>query len=151
MFKILCEFSEFCGAFVEPSKLTLIEYLRAWLETSVAPPMRRRATYDTYKSLIDYHVAESSIAVMALQRLRSRDIERCYAGLKLSPASIEVMHAIFSKSLRAAPRVSATNTLANRISYRLVLGGSVVFLGCGNRQQNTARHDRSSPVIKKDR
>lgn len=88
------------GTFVEPSKLTLIDYLRSWMDTSVKPPMRRQATYDTYLSLIDNHVAESSIAAMPLQRLRSGDIERFYAGLKLSPASIEVLHAIFSRSLR---------------------------------------------------
>jgi len=72
------------------------------LEKSIKPPMRTAETYKTYKSLIANHVKPSFLAATPLQRLRSGDIERFYAELKLSAASIGVLHAIFSKAMKKA-------------------------------------------------
>jgi ribosomal protein L37AE/L43A len=72
--------------FVEPSKLTLIDWLRTWLERSVKPPMRRPSTYRLYGSIIEGHIATSSIALIPLQKLRGTDLERfCLSGCFSTP------------------------------------------------------------------
>lgn len=88
--------------FVEPSKMTLIDWLRTWIEKSVKPPMRRPETYRIYKSIIETHIAKSPVALILLQRLRGTDLERYYADLKAAPASISVHHAILHRALRKA-------------------------------------------------
>lgn len=89
--------------FVEPSKLTVIEWLRTWLEKSVKPPMRRPETYRVYKSIIETHIAPSTLALIPLQRLRGTDMERYYADLPgAAPASLSVHHAILHRALKKA-------------------------------------------------
>ena len=89
------------GTFVEPSKVTLIAWLRAWLEKSVKP-LRRPQTYQTYESIIRTHVAESRIALIPLQKLRAPDLERFYADLPLAPKSVSVLHAAIHRALKKA-------------------------------------------------
>src|SRR5512134_4076 len=43
-------------AFVEPSKVTLGEWLRKWVENAVKPPLSREATYVRYKGIIENHI-----------------------------------------------------------------------------------------------
>ncbi|MBA2258227.1 MAG: site-specific integrase [Acidobacteria bacterium] len=90
------------GTFAEPSKITLIEWLRTWLKTSVAPPMRRPATHRVYASIIEKHIAPSRIALIPLQRLRGTDLERYLADVPGAAASVAVHHAILCKALRRA-------------------------------------------------
>jgi len=90
------------GEFVEPSKLTLIDYLRAWLEKSVKPPMRRPATYRSYCTAIEHHVAHAPLANIPLQKLRGSDIERYFANLKLAPGTIQIHNAVLHRALRKA-------------------------------------------------
>lgn len=90
------------GTFVEPSKVTLIDWLRTWLEKSVKPPMRRPGTYRVYGSMIETHVAASTLALVPLQKLRGSDIERFYADLTLAPSSVTVLHAVIHRALRKA-------------------------------------------------
>jgi integrase len=89
------------GAYVEPSKLTVIAYLRGWLEVSVKP-MRRPATYVTYRNAIETHIAKAPIASILLQRLRGSHIEKYYAESTTSASSLSIHHSIFSKSMRKA-------------------------------------------------
>ena len=88
--------------FVESSKLTLLDYLRTWLETSVKPPMRRPATYRVYTSLITNHIATSPLALVPLQKLRGGDLERFYADSPLAPSSISVLNAALHRALKKA-------------------------------------------------
>jgi integrase len=90
------------GTFVEPSKVTLLEYLRTWLDRSVKPPMRRPETYRVYRSFIEGHIAKASIATVPLQQLRGSDVERFYADLTLAASSITVLHALLHRALRKA-------------------------------------------------
>jgi len=91
------------GTYIEPSKTTLIEYLRLWVENSVKPN-RRPETFRVYKSVIDNHIAKSHIAHIPLQKLRTSDLERVYAESTLAPASLNVYHAIVRRALRQAVR-----------------------------------------------
>jgi integrase len=90
------------GTFVEPSKLTLIDWLRTWLEKSVKPPMRRPSTYRVYTSIIEGHIAVASIGSIPLPQLRSSDIERYLADLTGAAATITVHHAILHRALKRA-------------------------------------------------
>jgi integrase len=45
-----------CGEYVEPSKLTVGEWLTEWLETAIKPPNKRLQSYETYKSVIERHL-----------------------------------------------------------------------------------------------
>jgi integrase len=44
------------GEYVEPSRLTVGEWLIEWLETAIKPPNKRLRTYETYQSVIERHL-----------------------------------------------------------------------------------------------
>src|SRR5262245_48997798 len=90
------------GTYVRPSKLPRSAYLRTWLEQSMTPPMTRPLTYRTYKALVEKHVANAPVGSVLLQQLRGSDLERLYADVKLSPSSVELLHAILHRALRRA-------------------------------------------------
>ena len=92
------------GEFVEPSKVTLIDWLRDWVEKAIKPPMKRQSTYASYTSLIEKHIATSRLALMPLQQLRASDLERYYADLKRAPKTIAVHHAVLHSALKKAMR-----------------------------------------------
>src|SRR5262249_44180195 len=68
------------------------------------PPLRRPATYEVYKSIIDTHLTTSALALLPLQRLRASDLERYYATLELSPATVRVHHAMLHRALKKAAK-----------------------------------------------
>jgi integrase len=90
------------NTFVEPTKVTLIEYLRVWLDKAVKPPMRRPETHRVYQSIIEKHIAKATIGSMLLRKLRASDLERYYAELKAKPATVKVHHAILHRALKKA-------------------------------------------------
>lgn len=57
--------------FVEPSKTTLLVWLRDWLTLSVKPTARP-ATYVRYHGIVENHVAKAAIAGIVMQKLRDR-------------------------------------------------------------------------------
>lgn len=89
------------GAFVEPSKLTVGEWLTAWLEKAIKPPKKRAGTYRTYKHVIQAKL-QPALGAIRLQQLTALDIERYYADQKLSPTTLAQHHAILSGALKAA-------------------------------------------------
>jgi integrase len=90
------------GTFVEPSKTTLITFLRDWLEKSVKPPMRRASTYALYRSVIEKHLSRSSVALVPLQKLRASHLERYLADVPVAAGSLAVHHSILHRALRKA-------------------------------------------------
>lgn len=90
--------------FVEPSKVTLIAWLRDWVDKAIKPPMRRATTFASYTSIIEKHIAPSALAHMTLQHLRASDLERYYADLKLSPKTVTVHHSVMHSALKKALR-----------------------------------------------
>ena len=91
------------GTFVDASRLTLLEYLRSWHEKNVVPH-RRPETARLYLQMINGHIAKASIATMPLQKVRTSDLEKFYATLKLSASSVTVLHAVVGRALRIAVR-----------------------------------------------
>ena len=45
------------GEFVEPSKMTLGEWLTEWVEKAIEPPRKAPATYDGYRRIIAQNIA----------------------------------------------------------------------------------------------
>lgn len=90
------------GQFIEPSKLTLGEWLTEWLGKAVKPPARRLGTYNTYKHVIDGHILKSPIAGIRLQRLKATDLKGYYSSLTVSSSTQAQHHAILHSALKAA-------------------------------------------------
>jgi integrase len=91
------------GTYVDTSKVTLVDYLRSWHEKNVMPH-RRPETARVYLSMIEKHIATAAIANAPLQKVRTSDLEAFYASLKLSPATVTVIHAVIGRALKIAVR-----------------------------------------------
>jgi integrase len=91
------------GTYVDATKTTLVEYLRAWHEKNVVPH-RRPETARIYLQMINGHIAKASIARLPLQKVRTSDLEGFYATLKLSASSVTVCHAVIGRALKIAVR-----------------------------------------------
>ena len=91
------------GTFVEPSKVTVGEWLDIWLEKAIKPPRRTLRAYETYKSAITKHL-KPKLGASRLQELRALEVERYHADLGLAPATGEKHHAILNSALKAAVR-----------------------------------------------
>ena len=91
------------GAFIEPSKVTVGEWLDIWLEKAIKPPQRTLRAYETYRSAINRHL-KPQLGAIRLQDLRALDVERFHADLGLAPATGAKHHAILSTALKAAVR-----------------------------------------------
>lgn len=97
------------GMFVEPSKVTLGEWLTTWLDVSVKPRCRT-ATYTRYKGIIENSLLKASIANLPLQKLRPSHIEAYYADATdatkrkraISASTVTLHHAILHQALRKA-------------------------------------------------
>lgn len=89
------------GEFVEPTRLTLGEWLDTWLEKSVKPPLCTINTYRTYRAAIRQHL-KPRLGSILIQRLTAPDLERVYAESKLKPATVRLHHAILTRALNAS-------------------------------------------------
>jgi len=90
------------GTFAEPSKITLVDYLRSWLAESMLRKEWRPATERLYRSIVEGHIRPSRIALIPLQKIRPADLELYLAGLRCAPASVGVHHAVLHRALRRA-------------------------------------------------
>jgi integrase len=95
------------GEFVEPTKMTVREYLNEWVEQAVKPPAKRQSTYDHYKQIIAGHLIPA-LGDLKVQQLRPGHLERYFAekSAKLAPATLMVHQAILHRALRSAVRHS---------------------------------------------
>ncbi len=91
------------GQFVESTKLTFGEWLTAWLEKAIKPPVKGLRTYETYLSVIDRHL-KPKLGMIPLQQLTNSDLERYYRELKLKPATVEQHHMIIHGALKSAQK-----------------------------------------------
>lgn len=106
------------GTLVEPSKLTLRDWLPQWLEINksrFAP-----TTYARYKGIIDRDILQADLAAIPLQKLQATHLETYYAtvaqartfapGAKrrtrraLSASTLSLHHAVLYPALRKAVR-----------------------------------------------
>jgi integrase len=87
------------GQYVDPSKMTLGQWLAVWIESSAKPNIRP-ASYTRYKGIIDNHLQKAPIAAMPLQKLRSSHVEAYYATIPTG--SRPVHHTVLRRALRKA-------------------------------------------------
>src|SRR5215831_7132128 len=74
------------GTVIDPSKLTLVDWLREWL--TATKKQFRPNTYTRYHGIIEKDLASSGIGKMRLQKLRPTHLESYYAAATQSPATL---------------------------------------------------------------
>jgi integrase len=88
--------------FVEPSKITLITWLRQWLEGMKT--QCRPATYTRYHGIIENHISKAAIADMPVQKIRPSHLEAYYAAAAGSASTLTLHHTVIRRALRKAQR-----------------------------------------------
>jgi integrase len=91
------------GKFIEPSKVTLAEWLDEWMEKAIKPPRCTQHTYNSYSSVVKNYL-KPQLGDTPLQKLTVMQIERYYAErqVKLTERTVSLHHMILSGALRAA-------------------------------------------------
>lgn len=93
------------GTFVEPSPLTVDEYLDKWLEAAAHPRVRER-TFQDYKEYLSRY-ARPARGWMKLSDIRVLDMQKLYSDLLergLGPRTVRFTHAILNSAFRQALR-----------------------------------------------
>jgi len=91
------------GTFVEPSPLTLGEYLDKWLEAAARPRVSRR-TADGYAGLLDRYV-RGPLGSKRLDSLKALDIQKVYGAMQARGLSARVVrhtHSALHNALKQA-------------------------------------------------
>ena len=100
------------AAFVEPSRLTVGEYLERWLKESSKGRVSNR-TFERYKGNVDRylipklgHIALNKLIPRQVQKMESELLESGgYNAKRLSPRTVVQAHRVLSKSLNDAVRL----------------------------------------------
>lgn len=92
------------GAFIEPSKMTIEQWVTAWLEEYIKPSSKP-LTYSAYKSKVDNHIIPY-LGKMRLTTLNPTQVQAFYNDLlrekNLSPKSIKDVHGILHRAIEQA-------------------------------------------------
>ncbi|MGY4237311.1 integrase [Bradyrhizobium sp. USDA 4449] len=109
------------GSYIDPSKLTVADWIEQWLEAG-APGRRRKKpgqrTLERYGQLLRTHV-KPALGARLLQKLRAPEIDRLYADIEakgaISPRTAHHVHVVFGACLSTAHRkgLLATNPMAS--------------------------------------
>src|SRR4029453_12864018 len=91
------------GEFVEPSKMTVREWLTHWLDTIVAPTKRVRTTRP-YRAVVSGSLMPA-IGNLKLQALTALDLQAFYASKSTrAPKTLRLYHCVISAALKSAVR-----------------------------------------------
>jgi integrase len=93
------------GEFVEPSKLSVGEYLeKEWLPKVKAKCSAR--TYRSYRNIVETHISKSTLGRIPLQQVRPSDVEHYHntKSAALSGATLRVHHCVLTSALKLAKR-----------------------------------------------
>ena len=91
------------GTFVRPGKVTVGEYLTAWLEDSIKPNMSDK-TYELYSYINRLHIAPA-IGKLPLVDLKPAHITHLYGdkhSSRLSNRTVRIIHVVLHKALKNA-------------------------------------------------
>ena len=91
------------GAFVEPTRMTLNEYLDKWLETAAKPRLREKTLRD-YEGLLRRHV-RPTLGTRPLAEIGPLEIQRVYNAIQergLSARTVRFTHAVLRSALQQA-------------------------------------------------
>jgi integrase len=105
------------GQVIEPSKLTLGQWLDEWLESAIRPPHKRIRTYESYRSDIEGHL-KPKLGTIRLWDLRASHLQTYYDQSPLAVATLQKHHAVLSNALKQAERQG----LVQRNVSSLVIG-----------------------------
>ena len=86
------------GQHVDPSKLTLAQWLTTWI--TLVEPSVRPASFTRYSGIVENHLLEAPIAAIPIQEIRSSHIEAYYATIPVG--SRPVHHTVLRRALRKA-------------------------------------------------
>lgn len=117
------------GTYVEPSKITVIEHVRARVAHWKASGTINGKTAERYGELVEHQIAPFPIAAKMLQRLKPIDIEAWHTALRtggrkdgnggISARTIGHAHRILSKALKEAVKFDlAVRNAAGRDGQR---------------------------------
>src|SRR4029453_4122090 len=90
------------GEFVEPTRVTVGEWLSEWL-TKIAPAKRRPRTLTTYRSVI-HGTLVRAFGAIKLQALPALDLQNLYESKKATRAAktLRLYHSVMSAALKSA-------------------------------------------------
>jgi integrase len=94
------------GTFVEPSPVTVKQYLDKWLDTAARPRVSER-TFAGYSYLVTQYVEPTMLAGMKLSDLRPLDIQQVYGDMQtrgLSARTVRYLHAVLNSAFKQAVR-----------------------------------------------
>lgn len=112
------------GSFVEPKKVTVGTYLRAWLD-GLATAGRRPSTIASYRRTLASYLLEDDLAGVPLQGLQAVELDRLYSklatsgkrdGTGLSLRTVRYVHSIVGKALADAERKGLVNRNVARLA-----------------------------------
>ena len=92
-----------CGTFVEPSLLTIDEYLDKWLEAAARPRLSER-TFADYSEVLTRYV-RPKLGSTTLSQLQPLEIQELYSemqGRELSARTVRGAHVVLSSALKQA-------------------------------------------------
>ena len=93
------------GTFIEPSPITVDDYMKKWLETAARPRLRDN-TYREYEGLLCRYVSPA-LGGKRLSDVRPLDIQSLYATMSeknLSARTIRFTHSVLSSAFKQAVR-----------------------------------------------
>lgn len=93
------------GTFVEPSSLTIDEYLDKWLEAAARPRLSER-TFADYSEVLERYV-RPKLGSIRLSQLRPLEIQALYSEMQereLSARTVRGTHVVLSNALKQAVR-----------------------------------------------
>lgn len=93
------------GTFVEPSPMTVDDYLDKWLASAARPRLHER-TFADYCEMLKRYV-RPALGARRLCDLRSLDIQALYGQMQergLSPRTVRVTHVVLNSALKQAVR-----------------------------------------------
>ncbi|MCC7178645.1 MAG: site-specific integrase [Acidobacteria bacterium] len=94
-------------AFVEPSKRTLGDWLREWVELRQGPQRPwSDGTYARYKGIVDDYLVPSALGALPLQAVKAHHVEQYHADHRksLAPGTLSLHQNILQRALRKAAR-----------------------------------------------
>src|SRR5215213_734061 len=93
------------GTFIEPSPITVDDYMKMWLETAARPRLRDN-TYREYEGLLCRYVSPT-LGGKRLSDVRPLDIQSLYASMSeknLSARTVRFTHSVLSSAFKQAVR-----------------------------------------------
>ena len=93
------------GTFIEPSPITVDDYMKKWLETAARPRLRDN-TYREYEGLLCRYVSPA-LGGKRLSDVRPLDIQSLYATMSeknLSARTVRFTHSVLSSAFKQAVR-----------------------------------------------